>query len=163
MLPIRWDPFRELSAFHRDIDSLFRRSFGPWRGEEDVVFSPTVNAYVRGNEYCVEAEIPGVDKKDLDVSVEGDVLTLRGERKLSRETREEDYFLRESQYGSFLRRLTLPEGVDTEKVNASYENGILKISMPIEQKAITGRHIEIQAPEEKASMKEGAEEAEQVH
>lgn len=163
MLPIRWDPLRELNTFHRDLDHFFRRSFGLLRGEEEVIFTPTINAYIQGNEYCVEAEIPGVDKKDLDVSVEGNVLSLRGERKLSREAKEEDFVVKESQYGSFSRQLALPEGADTENVSASYENGILKISMPIAQKAITGRHIEIQAPEERGRPEEGRQEAAQMH
>ncbi len=164
MLPmIRWEPFSELSTFHRDIDDLFRRSFGLRRGEEGAVISPMVNAYVSGDQFCIEAEIPGVEKKDLEISVEGDVLTLRGERKMSRETKEENYFLQESRYGSFLRRLTLPEGVNTENIQASYENGILKVTMPIAQKAITGRKIEIQAPGEQKQVTEKHEEAEQLH
>jgi HSP20 family protein len=161
MLPIRWEPFSELSKLHRELDDSFRRSFGFSRGEDDVVFTPSVNSYTKGNEYCIEAEIPGVDRKDLDVSVEGDVLVLRGERKMSKETEEEDYFLRESHYGSFLRRLTLPDEADTEKIQASYENGVLKITMPI-AKAITGRKIEIQAPEESRKI-EGGKEAKQIH
>jgi HSP20 family protein len=163
MLPIRWDPFRELSTFRRDIDDLFRRSFGISGGEAGEVFSPIMNAYVKGNEYCIEAEIPGVDKKDLDVSVEGNVLTLRGERKMSKETKEEDYYLKESQYGSFLRRLTLPEEVNTENIHASYDSGVLKITMPIEKKAIAGRKVEIEGAEERGKLKEKPEEAEQVH
>jgi HSP20 family protein len=163
MLPIRWDPFiKDLSRFHRDIDDTFRRSFGLSWGDEDAVFTPSVNTYTKENQFCIEAEIPGVDKEDLDVSVEGDALILRGERKMSKETEEENYFIRESRYGSFLRRLPLPEGADSEKVEASYENGVLKITMPIEQKAITGRKIEIQAPEKRGKTREGKE-AEQQH
>ena len=90
MLPVLFDPIRNLSTFQREVDDLFRRSFGLSRGEEGVVFSPIVNAYTKGNKFCIEAEIPGVDQKDLDVSVEGDMLVLRGERKVSRETKEED-------------------------------------------------------------------------
>jgi len=95
----------------------------------------------------VEAEIPGVDKNDLEVSVDGNMLTIRGERKMSREEKEEDYIIRESEYGSFMRRLTMPEGVKTENVHASFENGILKITIPMEKKAIAGRKIEIEGPE----------------
>ena len=160
MLPTRWDPLRELGTFHRHIDDLFRRSFG--RGEESTIFSPTVNAYVQGDKYCIEAEIPGVDKKDLELNVEGNVLTLKGERKTSRETKEEDYYLKESQYGSFLRRLTLPEGANVDELRASYDKGVLKITMPIDQKAISGRRIEIEAPEEGKATESG-EKTKQVH
>jgi HSP20 family protein len=160
MLPTRWDPLRELGTFHRHIDDLFRRSFG--RGEESTVFSPMVNAYVQGDKYCIEAEIPGVEKKDLDLHVEGNVLTLKGERKTSKETKEEDYYLKESQYGSFLRRLTLPEGANTDGLHASYDKGVLKITMPIDQKAISGRKIEIEAPEEGKAF-EGGEKTKKMH
>ena len=156
MLPMRFDPFksltRELGTLHREMDDLFRKTFGitgeTLPAETAGFVSPIVNTYVKDNMFCVEAEIPGVDKKDLDVSVEGNVLTLRGERKISREVKEVDYLTRESQYGSFIRRLTLPEGVNSEKIHASYESGILKITMPME-KRVTGRKIMIEGPEEK--------------
>jgi HSP20 family protein len=163
MLPIRWDPLRELGTFHRHIDDLFRRSFGLARGEEGSLFSPMINAYVKGGTYCIEAEIPGVDKKDLELHMEGNVLTLRGERKMSKETKEEDYYLKESQYGSFMRRLTLPEGANTEQLHASYDKGVLKITMPIDKKAIAGRRIEIEALEESKPAAGGKEKSEQMH
>ena len=148
MLPVRWDPFREMSTFRREMDDFFRRTFGLTRGEtEKGVFSPVVNAYVKGDSYCIEAEIPGVEKKDLDVTVEGHLLAIRGERRMSRETKEEEYIIRESEFGTFLRRVTLPEGVNTENVHASYDNGVLKITLPMEKKAIAGRKIEIEGTE----------------
>jgi HSP20 family protein len=157
MLPIRFDPFRgltrELSTLHREMDDLFRRTFGVTAetlpAETAGFISPLVNTYVKDNMFCVEAEIPGVDKKDLDVSVDGKVLTLRGERKITKEIKEVDYLTRESQYGSFIRRLTLPEGVNSEKIHASYESGILKITMPM-AKRVAGRKVMIEGPEEKA-------------
>jgi HSP20 family protein len=156
MLPVRWEPFRsinkELSTLHREMDELFRRTFG-WGAEPSVlerggVMSPAINTFTKGNTYCVEAELPGVAKKDVDVSVEGNILTLRGERRESKETKEEDYFIREAQYGSFVRRLTLPEGVNTDEIHAKYENGILQISMPLEKKVSTGRKVLIEGAEE---------------
>ncbi len=148
MLPVRWDPFREMSTFRREMDDLFRRTFGLTRGEaEKGVFSPVVNAYAKGDRYCIEAEIPGVEKKDLDVTVEGNQLMIRGERRMSRETKEDEYLIKESEFGTFLRRVTLPEGVNTENVHASYDNGVLKITLPMEKKAIVGRKIEIEGAE----------------
>jgi HSP20 family protein len=148
MLPVRWDPLRELSTLRHEVDDIFRRAFGMTRGETAKgIFSPIMNAFVKGDSYCVEAEIPGVDKNDLEVSVDGNMLTIRGERKMSREEKEEDYIIRESDYGSFMRRLTMPEGVKTENVHASYDNGVLKITIPMEKKAIKGRKIEIEGPE----------------
>ena len=151
MLPARWDPFRsinkELSSLHREMDDLFRRTFGQTM-ETKGVMSPAINTYSKGNTFCVEAEIPGVKVEDLDVSVDGDILTLRGERKESKEVKEEDYMVRESQFGSFIRRLTLPEGVNTDQIHASFDNGLLKISMPVEKKLSTGRKVQIEGPTE---------------
>ena len=144
MLPIRWDPFRDLSTLHREIDSLFRRTFGSLgetESEATLLMSPKLNAFVKDNVYHVEAELPGMNRDDLDVNIEGNILTLRGERKLSKETKEEDFLLRESQYGSFLRRLTLPDGVDSDKVQAKYDNGILMITMPMTKKLTGGRKV----------------------
>lgn len=155
MLPTRWDPFRsltrELGSMHREMDDLFRRTFGLSKeapSEAGFYMAPAVNTFTKGNTYCVEAELPGVDKDDLDVSIDGNVLTLRGERKADTETKEEDYYIRETQYGSFIRRLTLPEGVDTEGIHAKFEDGILRISMPMEKKAATGRKVLIEGSEE---------------
>jgi HSP20 family protein len=148
MLPVRFDPFRELSSFRRDIDDLFRRTFGLGRSEADL-FSPVVNTYTKEGHFCIDAEVPGVDRENLELHVDGQVLTLRGERKDTQETKEENYILKESHYGSFLRRIELPQGVDTDKIEASYDKGILRVRMPVEEKKLAGRRIEITGEGEK--------------
>jgi len=155
MLPIRWDPFsnltRELGTIHREMDELFRRTFGLTKEaphEAGFYMTPAVNTYTKENTYVVEAELPGVHKDDLDVSIEGHILTLKGERKTSKETKEDDYYIRESQYGSFVRKLTLPEGVNTEHIHAKFEDGILFVSMPIEKKLTAGRKVLIEGTTE---------------
>lgn len=154
MLPIRWDPFKDLSVLHREIDDLFRRTFGSFGAERETaaegrtMMSPQVNTFVKDNLFHVQAELPGINKKDLDVSIDGRVLTLRGERRESKEVKEEHYLMRESRSGSFMRRLTLPEGVNTEKVHASYEDGILQVTMPMTQKVTGGRKVLIEGAEE---------------
>lgn len=154
MLPTRWDPFRnlthELGSLHREMDDLFRRTFGLTKEtSEQAGFSmaPAVNTYTKGNKYFVEAELPGVNKDEVDVSIDGGILSISGERKADKETKEGDYFIRESHYGSFLRRLTLPEGVNAEEVSAKFKDGVLRISMPIEKKLTTGRKVLIEGPE----------------
>jgi HSP20 family protein len=139
------------------MDELFRKTFGLSTEpafERGGVLTPAVNTFVEGNNYCVEAELPGISKKDLDVSIDGNILTLRGERKESRERKEEDYFIRESQCGSFVRRLTLPEGVNTEKIHAAYDNGVLRISMPMEKQFAAGRKVLVEGPEEGGKKRE---------
>lgn len=147
MLPIRWEPFRELSTLHKEIDELFRRTFGGIRepeGEAMNLMSPKVNTFVKDEVYHVEAELPGIERKDLDVSIDGNILTLKGERRTKQETRHQDFLMQESSYGSFLRRLVLPDGVNADKVHAAYEDGILTITMPLEKKLMTGRKVMIE-------------------
>lgn len=147
MLPIRWDPIRDIGSLHREIDELFRRTFGSFaepEGEATMLMSPKVNTFVKEGVFHLEAELPGIDRKDLDVSIDGQVLTLRGERKMNKETKDRDYLVKESSFGSFLRRLTLPEGVDTDKVHAAYDNGILTITMPVTRKLAGGRKVMIE-------------------
>lgn len=156
MLPIRWDPIRDLGSLHREIDELFRRTFGSFgepEREAPLMMAPKVNTFVKDGVFHLEAELPGIDRKDLDVSIEGQVLTLRGERKLSKETKDSDYLVKESSYGSFLRRMTLPEGVDSEKVHAAYDNGILTVTMPVTRKLAGGRKVTIESGAAEANQK----------
>ena len=78
----------------------------------------------------VRAELPGLKEEDIDVSVEGDTLTIKGERKAESEVKEEDYYCCERSYGSFFRSMTLPSTVDATKIEASYEDGVLEVSLP---------------------------------
>ena len=111
-----------------------------------MLLSPVVNSYIQGKTFCVEAELPGLDKKDIDVSIDGNALTIRGERRVSEATKREDFLLKESRYGAFFRSIVLPEGVDTENVHAGYDNGILKITMPVEKKPAGGKRVKIEGP-----------------
>ncbi len=157
MLPIRWDPFRDLSSLHKEIDSLFRRSFGPLEEPEQgtgMMVSPRLDAFVKDKVYHVEVELPGIAREDLDVHIDGNVLTLSGERKRNKETKEQDFLIRESSYGSFLRRLTLPEGADAEKVQARFDNGVLMITMPMTEKSVTGRKVLIEGGAGKSGDKQ---------
>ncbi|PLX80135.1 MAG: hypothetical protein C0615_01580 [Desulfuromonas sp.] len=148
MLPIRWDPFRDLGMMHRELDDLFRQTFGgamTEAGTAITTLTPVVNTFTKDNVYHLQAELPGIDKDDLDISVDENLLTIKGERKEVTEKEERDYMLKESRYGSFVRKMTLPDGADTEKVEARYEDGILEITMPIVvKKASASRKISVE-------------------
>ena len=144
----RWDPFRELSTLHRQVDELFRRSFAEMPGLGSLFGEsadhPQVESYVKDDEWVVKASLPGVDPKAVEVSLAGDRLTLRGERKDDKEVRDEDYLVREIRYGSFERTLRVPEGVETEQIRASMEDGMLTITAPIKAES-RARKIPVEA------------------
>ncbi len=150
MLRLRkWDPFEELSTLHREMDELFKRTFSgiapSWfKGE----WFPPVESYIREGRLHIKTDLPGVDPKDVDISVVGNQLTIKGERKCEKEEEKGEYLIRETSYGRFERTFTLPEGVDTEKIEASYRNGVLHVSMPAESKALP-RKVEVKVEEHK--------------
>ena len=154
MLPTRWDPFRELARdfgnLHREFDELFRRSFSsePTTTGTDLRM-PLVNTYVKDNVLNVEAELPGVTSKDIDVNLEGRVLTIRANVSKESETKEENYLMRECSKQSYLRRLDLPEGINADEIHANFEDGILHLTMPMATKAVEGRKIPIEAKTKK--------------
>jgi len=153
MLPTRWDPFRELArgfgTLPREFEELFRRNFG---GEEGTLSEgqrmPLINTYVKDEILHVDAELPGVKSDDLDVSIEGRVLTIRTETSRESKVEEENYLMRESSTRTFLRRLDLPETANTAEIHANFENGILRLTMPV-TKTIEGRKIEIETGKKK--------------
>ena len=133
-----WRPFRELAPFRefekmrremdRFWDSFFERR--PMKAEEGLEFFPSIDLAEKANELVVKCEVPGMDPKDIDISLSDGVLTIRGEKKQEREEKEADYHLVERSYGSFSRSIQLPKEVQSDKISASYKNGILKITLP---------------------------------
>ena len=136
MAIVRWDPFDAFLGAQEDLNRLFRRSWlAPQTGNKKSLtevgtWAPAVDIYETGDSFTVEAELPGVDPKDIDVSVDEGVLSLKGERRLEKEVKEENYHRVERAYGMFQRAVRLPSDVDAEKVKAAYDNGVLKITMP---------------------------------
>jgi len=129
----RWDPFREFSTLQDRMNRLFRDSYGPEGREESLTsstFAPPVDVYEDEHNVTLKIEVPGIDEKDIDVRIENNVLTVHGERKFEKEEKEENFRRVERQYGSFTRTFTLPNTVDSEKVSANYDKGILKIALP---------------------------------
>lgn len=120
-------------------DPFFQSAVGSTRGAG--VFPP-VNVFENGEAYLVRAEIPGVDKETLDVSVKGEELTLRGERKIDSAEANAAYHRRERSGGAFRRVVTLPKAVDAERIRASYRNGVLEVELPFVPE-VKPRKIEI--------------------
>lgn len=123
-----------LARLRSEIDTLFDRFFEePWRGLAEWPFGgrfgPRVDLSETEDSFCVTAELPGVDPKDVDISVSGNILTLRGEKKQERQEKGRNYYRTERQYGSFQRSIPLPSSVDSDKVEASYKDGVLTITL----------------------------------
>lgn len=126
---IRWNPAREMFTFNRHFGSLFDDFFGS--GENAVTnWHPVVDVYENDDAVVVKAELPGVDKKDIAVNLDGRILTLKGERSQEKEVKEEKFYRRERVHGKFERHFTLPEAVDPEQIKADFKDGVLKIEIP---------------------------------
>lgn len=129
-----WKPMRELDDLERHFEDLFGRSFLPtaWGRLplEQRGWTPAIEVFEKEDRFLVKAELPGMKEEDIDVSAVGDTLTIKGERKAESEVKEEDYYCCERSYGSFFRSIALPSHVDAGKIEASYEDGILEVSLP---------------------------------
>jgi HSP20 family protein len=131
----RWDPLREFSVMQdrlNRMNRLSRESYGPEGPEEALTttsFAPPVDIYEDEHNIALKLEVPGIDEKDIDVRVEGNTLTVHGERKIEKEEKEENFRRIERQYGAFTRSFTLPSSVDPGQVSAHYDKGVLKINL----------------------------------
>jgi HSP20 family protein len=129
----RWEPFREFSPTQDRLNRLFRESYNPERPEEALTttsLAPPVDIYEDEHNITLKIEVPGIDEKDIDVRIEGNTLTVQGERMLEKEEKEENFRRVERHYGSFTRSFTLPGSVDSGQVSADYDKGVLKIKLP---------------------------------
>jgi HSP20 family protein len=134
------DPFRELSTMQNRMNQLFEDFFGrPGTGREGELavggWAPTVDIYETDDDIVVTAELPGLEKDQVGVEYKDGTLTLRGERKLEREVKEESYHRMERAYGSFHRSFAVPGSVDEEKISARMKNGVLEIHLPKKEAA----------------------------
>ena len=133
MAIIRWDPFRDLVTLREKMNRLFEEAFTSRGEEKDLVAStwtPSVDIYETENALILTAELPSLEEKDIEIKIEDNTLTLKGERNLEKETKEENYHRIERSYGSFYRSFTLPRNIDQDKIHAESGTGILKITMP---------------------------------
>jgi len=129
----RWDPFRDLSVLQERMNRLFEDASRTYRSDEPAAtttWSPSVDIFETAGEIVVKAELPGMDRKDITLHLENNVLTLKGERRFEKETKEENYHRIERAYGGFSRAFSIPATVDEEKIRADYKDGVLKIVLP---------------------------------
>jgi len=132
----RWEPFRGVSTLQDQLNRLFTDGFER-KGEESSLsaWAPAVDIYETEHELVVKADLPDVDPKDLDIRVENNLLTIRGERKFEKKVSEENYLRVERSYGSFARSFTLANTVNSEAIKADYQNGVLTLSIPKREEA----------------------------
>lgn len=128
-----WNPFRELEEIRERmldlVDPLFPLSRRKMAAEGGV-WAPPIEVYEEKDKYVIKADLPGLNKEDIDVAVSKNVLTIKGERKAEKESQEKDYYYCERYYGNFLRSISLPGSVDANKIVATYKDGILSLELP---------------------------------
>lgn len=140
---------RENEPAPRDPFALLRRAMSEWfdEGRESGLggFSPRVDLKENGKEIVVTAELPGVEEKDVDISLSGDILTIKGEKKHESEDKRDEFYRLERSYGSFRRSFSLPAPVDAEKAQASFTQGVLTVTLPKSTAAAAARKITVNA------------------
>jgi HSP20 family protein len=130
---VKWEPFREIMSLRDAMDRLFEESFlrpgwfGPLFGQAEAV---PLDVYETGDHVIVKATVPGVKPEDIEVTVTGDVLTIKGELKVEEKVEKRNYLRQERRYGAFCRQLSIPAGIETDKVKATFENGVLTLELP---------------------------------
>jgi HSP20 family protein len=129
MAIVRWDPFRELTALQGEVNRLFSRVGGGEVAERQS-WIPSVDVVETKDAITLKADLAGMDPNDIHLEVEDNVLTVSGERRFEEEVDEEKYYRIERRYGSFSRSIALPQGADSEKIDAEYENGVLVVTVP---------------------------------
>lgn len=140
-----WRPFADLTRWERDMermmDSFFDRRMRQWwpekwfGGEGMLTGAPALDVYEDKDDLVVKAELPGLDKENVEVNLTDHTLVIKGEKKKEEETKQESYFRSERSYGRFVRTLQLPKDVQADKVKASFKNGVLEVRMPKTEEA----------------------------
>ena len=129
---VPWRALGDLSPFRTDMDRLWNRFMGETSpgGAFTAEWLPSVDISETQNDFVVKAELPGMDAEDVNVSISGDILTIKGEKNKEEEEKDEHYHYMERYYGSFQRSFQLPSGVQGDNVEASFEKGVLKVTLP---------------------------------
>jgi len=149
-VPVKREDEHPFSLLRREMDSLFDNFFRgfdiePFESRMGA-FSPKVDVTENDKEIKISAELPGLEEKDIDVSLQKDMLTIKGEKKEEKEDKGKDYYRMERSYGSFSRTIPLPVEVETDKVEAKFKKGVLSITLPKTAKAVAEtKKIEVKA------------------
>lgn len=136
MALIRWEPVRELHTMQNEMNRLFNTFFDsptPSNGGGHAVarrWIPAMDVVETEDHFVLRADLPGLSESDVKIEVEDNVLTVSGERKSEHEQKGEGYYRVERAFGSFSRSLTLPEGIDADSIQASFDNGVLEVRIP---------------------------------
>jgi HSP20 family protein len=163
MALIRWEPARELATIQNEMNRLFGTFFNDPAGAGTATgvrrWIPAMDLVENDNDFVLRADLPGLTESDVNIELEDNVLTISGERKSEHEDRRQGFYRVERASGSFSRSLTLPEGIDPEKINASFSNGVLEVTVPKPEQR-KPRKVTISAAGGATATIEGAEHTE---
>ena len=151
---VKYDPFHDLRSLQDEVNRLFSGTVS--RGNQDEIlrgaWSPNVDIFENKNEIVLEAELPGMNSEDVNISIENNVLTLHGERRFEKKDESDNFHRVERSYGSFTRSFTLPPTVSSENAQAEFQNGVLRLTLAKREEA-KPRRIEIKAGNRNAQTK----------
>ena len=145
MAIVRYDPFRDLRTLQEEVNRLFSTNMTRAFDDEGIgrgAWAPSVDIYENKDQIVLEAELPGMKQEDFDLSIENNLLTLRGERKFEKTEETDNYHRVERSYGAFTRSFTLPQTVSAEGATAEYNNGVLRVTLP-KREETKARRIQI--------------------
>ena len=145
MAIVRYDPFRDLRTLQEEVNRLFSTNLTRAFDDEGIgrgAWAPTVDIYENKDQIVLEAELPGMKQEDFDLSIENNIITLRGERKFEKTEETDNYHRVERSYGAFTRSFTLPQTVSAEGATAEYNNGVLRVTLP-KREETKARRIEV--------------------
>lgn len=144
---VRWDPFGELTSIQDELNRLFGRTFGiaePSRRSAQGGWMPALDVFETEDKLVAKMDLPGIDPDQVEVSIDDATLTITGSREFERETDEQGYHRVERRFGSFARSIALPQTIDAEKVEASFDKGVLTVEIAKSEKTKT-RRVEVKA------------------
>lgn len=149
---VRYDPFRDLRTLQDEVNRLFSTNLSRAFGDEGIArgaWMPNVDIYENKDQIVLEAELPGMNREDFDLSIENNIITLRGERRFEKKDDGDNYHRVERAYGTFTRSFTLPQTVSAEGATADYKNGVLRVTLP-KREEVKARRIEVKGESEAA-------------